>query len=175
MLLDGSTAASFFAIERIVNFAEGIHGLEFEERGQRKSRVDLIDHPGSFDVVGFMNPGARTERIGEFVFVAWPELKNGDANVARFGEVDLVEVIAQVVAAEGHDRARGRNEFLQLLLEAGDFRISAEPFGYVRPRLFDFRECVESIEVKHVRRTCGGLEGEPVDRNLCVRIAAGNI
>src|SRR5438552_16652211 len=174
-LLAGNMAALSFAIERIVNFAEGIHGLEFQERRQGKARMDLVDHPGSLDVVGFMNPGARTERIGEFVFVAWPELKNGDANVARFGEVDLVEVIAQVVAAEGHDRARGGDEFLQFLLEGDEFRISVKSFGYVRSGPFDFRECVESIEVKHVRRTCGGVESEPIDRNLCVRIAPRNI
>src|SRR6266446_4077393 len=116
-----------------------------------------------------MSPRAGAERVGKFVFVPRPELKNGDANVASFGEVDLVKVIAEVVAAEGHDRARGGDEFLQLLLEAGDFRISAEPLGRVRPRLFDFREGLESIEVQHVRRTRGGLKSEPVDRNLCVR------
>src|SRR5205807_8774534 len=89
-LLAGRMAASFFAVKRIVNFAERIHGLEFQERGQDKARVDLIDHPGSLDVVGFMNPGPGAERLGKLVFVAWPELINGDANVASFGEVDLV-------------------------------------------------------------------------------------
>src|SRR6266481_109416 len=174
-LLAGNMAALSFAIERVVNFAQGIHGLEFQERGQRKSRVDLVDHPGSLAVVGFMSSGARTEGIGEFVFVAWPELINTNAHIASLGEVDLVEAIAEVIAAEGHDRARGGDEFLQFLLEGGEFRISVKSFGYVRSGLFDFRECVESIKVKHVRRTCGGLESEPVDRNLCGCIAVCNV
>ncbi|PYT41087.1 MAG: hypothetical protein DMG45_14835 [Acidobacteria bacterium] len=165
-LFAGSMATLLFAIEGIVNFAEGIHGLEFQERWQEKPRMNLVDHPRSLDVVGFMSSGPGPERVGKFVFVARPELKNGNAHVASFSKVDLVKMIAEVIAAEGHDRARGGYEFLQFLLEVGDIGIGAEPFGHVGPRFFNFCECVESIEVKHVRRTCCGLQCQPIDRNL---------
>src|SRR5204863_366581 len=50
-LFAGSMATLLFAIEGIVNFAEGIHGLEFQERWQEKPRMNLVDHPRSLDVV----------------------------------------------------------------------------------------------------------------------------
>jgi len=136
--------------------------------------MDLVDHPGSLNVVGFVNPGPGADRVGKLFFVSRPELKNGDAHEARFGEIDLVQAIAEVVAAEGHDRARSRDVLLQFLLEAGEFRVSAESLGYVLPRLFDRSERVKSAETKYVRRTCDGLKSEPVDRNLGAPIAPHN-
>ena len=136
--------------------------------------MDLVDHPGSLNVVGSINPGPGADRVGKLFFVARPELKNGDAHEARFGEIDLVQAIAEVVAAEGHDRARSRDVLLQFLLEAGEFRVSAESLGYVLPRLFDCCERVKSAEIKYVRRTRDGLKSDPVDRNLCAPIAPHN-
>src|SRR3989440_12904877 len=155
-------AAFLTAIKRIVDFAEGIHGLKFNERGQEQPRMDLVDHRGSLNVVGFINPGPGADRVGKLFFVARPELKNGDANEARFSELDLVQAITKVIAAEGHDRARCRDVLLQLLLKAGEFGVSVESLGHICPRLFDRRERVESVEIKYVGRTCDGLQSKPV-------------
>src|SRR2546421_12749128 len=91
--------------------------------------MDLVDHPRSLNVVGFINPGPGADRVGKLFFIAQPELKNGDTHEARFGEIDLVQAIAEVVAAEGHDLAGSREVRLQRLLEAGELRCVRGPWA----------------------------------------------
>lgn len=88
--------------------------------------MDPVNHPRRLDVVGIVNLGPGADRLGKLFIVTRPELKERNTNEECIGKVDLVQPIAEVVAAEGHDRSRCRDVLLQLFLEAGQFRVSAE-------------------------------------------------